>query len=75
MLSIEGDNISAIDVAFHLEELKASIYLQRDEHYLTPTAEIEKNKLIEDYAVDGVEIDETISRFYGNHLKTNLFCL
>lgn len=65
MLNIEGDNISAIDVAFHLEELRASIYLQKDEGYLTPSVEIEKEKLIENHALDGAKIDETISRFYG----------
>uniref|UniRef100_A0A8D8JTE7 (northern house mosquito) hypothetical protein n=2 Tax=Culex pipiens TaxID=7175 RepID=A0A8D8JTE7_CULPI len=41
VLSIEGENICAPDVAFQLEQLRASIILRKDENYFSPTMESE----------------------------------
>lgn len=64
MLKIESDNVSAIDVAFHLDVLKGNILVRRDEHYLNPATEDEKESLIEKGFHSQV-IDNVIIEFYG----------
>lgn len=63
-MKIEGDDISAIDVAHQLDILKGNIMLRRDENYLHPDTEKERNILIEEGFDEG-EIDDVFQKFYG----------
>lgn len=64
VLKIEGDNVPAVDVVFHLDVLKGNILVRRDEHYLDPATEDEKNNLIEMGFAEQV-MDDIITQFYG----------
>lgn len=68
MLNIEGDSISAVDVAFHLEELRGNIVLRKDENYFGPELEAEKQILIESNKYDELEVNKISNAFYGNDL-------
>lgn len=61
----EGDNISAIDVAFHLEELRANIMLRKEENYLGPEIVAEKNVLLRNNEFDDATINDVTREFYG----------
>lgn len=43
VLKIERENISAFEVAHHMELLKANIVLRKSEKYIDPNTEREKN--------------------------------
>ncbi|XP_058828030.1 uncharacterized protein LOC131687947 [Topomyia yanbarensis] len=63
VLKIESDNISAIDVAFHLDELRGNIMLRKDEHYLSPDVEAEKTQVIKNGGLKESRINQIISSF------------
>lgn len=48
VLRIEGDNVSAIDVAHHLETLRGNVLLRKEEKYLHPDTEAEMKRLTEE---------------------------
>lgn len=66
MLNIEGDSISAVDVAFHLEELRGNIALRKEERYCGPQLEAEKQILMASNEYDESEFDTVSNDFYGN---------
>lgn len=68
VLNIEGDSISAVEVAFLLEELRGNIVLRKEEEYFSPALEIEKQNLIENDVYDEPKLKEIINSFYGNFL-------
>lgn len=66
-MKIEGDNISAFEVAHHLNVLKGNVMLRNEEQYLDPKTEKEMNRLIaaekaekqsDDDENDGVDGDD-----------------
>lgn len=65
MLQIERDDISAIEVAFCLQELEGNIMLRKEEQYFSPEIEAEKNKLVEADEFDETMINGVFSSFYG----------
>lgn len=64
-MQIEGNDISAIDVAHYLEVLKANINLRQQENYLDPDTETEINLLSESGAYDEDLIFGVFNQFYG----------
>lgn len=66
-MKIEGDNISAHEVAHRLDLLKADIMLRQEEKYLDPEAEEEKSILIQNSEGDEATIDNYCQQFHGKH--------
>lgn len=64
VLKIEADDISALDVSIHLDELQANLLLRKEEEYLAPAAFAEK-KSLDDDGYDVNIITETFRDFYG----------
>lgn len=64
-MKIEGDDISAIEVSLHLEELRGNIMLRKEEQYLGPEIEAEKDKLTVDGEFDESIFNDIINDFYG----------
>lgn len=67
-MKIEGDNIPAVDVAQNLEVLKGNILVRKEEKYLDPATEDERNRLIDD-GYDEQVIDDVFMQFYGGYLN------
>lgn len=65
MLKIEGENVSAVEVAFHMEELRATIALQQTEDYLSPNLKAEIDLLIDSGDFDETTIKDVFRQFYG----------
>lgn len=65
ILKIEGDNVSVVDIAHHLEVLKGNIMCREQEEYLDPNTEDEKNVLIESGDYNAIIVD-AVNQFYGN---------
>lgn len=65
VLKIEADNISAFEVSHHLDVLKGNIMLRKDEKYLDPTTEAEKDILIESDAYDEDIVNSIFEQFFG----------
>lgn len=65
MRQIEGDNVSAIDVAHYLEVLKGNIMMRQSEFYLDPQTKSEKEKLIATHNYDQATICDVFQKFYG----------
>lgn len=76
VLKIEGDSISAIDVAFHMEELRATIMLRQEEQYFGPELQEEKKFLVTESLYVESSVKKIIDKFYGSFgvLNLNLFC-
>lgn len=71
VLKIESDNISAVEVALHLDELRGNIMLRKEEQYLSPEIENEKQNLIANCEFDEAIIHKVINTFFGN-CKSNI---
>lgn len=70
MLKIEGDDVSAIEVAHEINELKATLKQRKEDNLLCPPAAIEREMLIEcGYNVD--ELTAVCHEFYGNLIQIN----
>lgn len=69
---IEGDKITAIDVAHHVEVLRANILLRKEEMYLDPQTESEKNKLTNTEYYDEETIVGVFEKFYGEISQSRL---
>lgn len=67
-MKIEGVNVAAIDVAYHLDELRNSIKSRKEDKYLHPTIENEKNELSDRF--DEEMIDDVLAQFSGIILIT-----
>lgn len=67
VLQIEGENVSAIDVAQHLDELRGNLMLQKEDRYLAPLVKSERNKLMNDdeSGFDDTTFQETVDAFFG----------
>lgn len=67
VLQIEGENVSAIDVAQHLDELHGNLMLQKEDQYLAPLVKSERKKLMSDdeSGFDDVTFRETVDEFFG----------
>lgn len=48
VLLVEGENVSAIDVAQHIDELRGNLMLQKEDRYLAPEVKAERRKLMDD---------------------------
>lgn len=70
-MKIEGENVSAIDVAHYLEELKGNISVRKIEKYIDPATETEMNLLGDDY--DEQVVIDAFSQFYGNQINIRFF--
>lgn len=64
VLEIEGDDISFVEVAHCLQELRGHLMLQKTEKYLDPIADMEKDKLISS-GYDEDVLFASIDTFYG----------
>lgn len=65
-MKIEGDNVSAFEVAHHLDVLKANIEMRKEEKYLDPKTEKEKSLLVA-AEHDKEQLDAIFTNFYGKH--------
>lgn len=63
VLKIEGDEISAVEVAHHLEVLKGNISVRKRENYMDPATEEELSLLTEEYE-ESIFFDN-FDKFYG----------
>lgn len=68
MLKIEGDDVTAIEVAYCLNELEETLKMRQEDDFLSPGAVTEKQKLIE----DGYNLDEMAT--IRNEFFSNLAC-
>lgn len=69
-MKIEGDKVSAAEVAHHLEVLKGNIAVRKRENYMDPSTETEMMNLLaatEEY--DDNLIHEYFIKFYGKWLN------
>lgn len=62
-MKIEGVNVAAIDVAYHLDNLRNSISHRKEDKFLHPTINDEKSKLSDHF--DEEMIDEVLAQFTG----------
>lgn len=71
ILKIEGDDISACEVAYHLDLLKAIITLRKEEKYLDPETDEEKSILVA-VGQDENDLNEIFESFYGIYSSLEL---
>lgn len=64
VLRIEGDNVSAVDVAHHLDALRGNLLLRKVEKYLHPTTEAEMETMNGEY--DREMVEDIFAQFFGN---------
>lgn len=65
MLKIEGDDVTAIEVAHCLNELEETLKMRQEDDFLSPTAVAEKQKLIDD-GYNSDEMAATRNEFFGS---------
>lgn len=56
----------AIDVAHHLDVLKANITIRKEECYLNPATENERDLVVEE-GYDEDTLNQVFSQFYGEY--------
>lgn len=66
VLSIEGNTVSAIDVAHHLDTLRANILLRKVEKYLDPETEAEVENVTTKNNFDRGMIEGVFADFLGS---------
>lgn len=64
MLKTEGDHVTAIETAKHLSELENTLKMRKDDAFLSPTAEAEKNASIA-AGSDPDSLVKTSNDFFG----------
>lgn len=65
VLKIVGDEVAAIEVVQHLDELATTLKSRRADNFLSNQTAIEKQKLIDAHH-SGVAIENICHEFYGN---------
>lgn len=66
VLKVESENVSAVEVAYYLDELRANMMIRKTEKYLGPDIVEEKNKLITSGDYDEEKFREIMDGFFGN---------
>lgn len=64
VLQIEGENVSAVDVVYHLDELRGNLMLQKEDRYLAPPVKAERKKMMDD---DESGFEDVIFQDYTDH--------
>lgn len=72
MLKIEGDDVTAIEVAQFLNDLKDTLKTRQEDDYLSPTLAAEQRKLI-DRGYNADEMAATRNAFFGNFVILSAF--
>lgn len=65
MIKIEGDDVTAIEVAHSLNELEETLKMRQEDDFLSPNAVTEKQKLI-DHGYNCNEMAAVRNEFFGN---------
>lgn len=66
MLKIEGDDVTAIEVADCLNDLEDTLKMRKEDGFLSPLTDAEKPRLI-DHVHDADEMASTRKAFFGNN--------
>lgn len=69
ILRIESDNISAVEVGIILDDLKSLLQTRKNNEFLMPSTEAEKNQLVE----DGKDIQPILTSFNKFHGEFDIF--
>lgn len=65
VLKVEGDDVTAIEVAHCLNELDGTLKMRQEDDFLSPTAITEMKKLIDD-GYDSHEMAAIRNEFFGD---------
>lgn len=65
VLKVEGDNVSASECSFYLENLKGNIMLRKDEKYVDVATEKEMTAIIKSNKSEQQSIENAFFAFYG----------
>lgn len=64
VLKIEGDDVSAVEVAYALNDLEETIKLRKEDRFLSPSAAREREKIVNQHcSLD--EINSICDDFFG----------
>lgn len=73
ILKIEGDAISAIEIAHHVDALRGNLMLRKTKNYLEPATETEKLRLIHSKEYDADTIQNIFDHFFGECLNNLVY--